>query len=334
MKVTSAKWRQYAFVGIWLAATIFSALQLSQRRYSFESPLTILNLGILFLCAVALLVWIPNPIREEPTEKPGRKGRFIFLVLVSIGMLFSLRTLVGPPLLFGLPVIAIIILRLLKQPITKPEIFYAASLALIAGVTGLEAKWITSFSPLMWGILQVFLVLTGLLTGWSILRYTNLHQQGVGVSRLLSNGTSAAFKSFMNGILIAMPWAFMNVLTGGGNGDTWVKAWWQPIIAIQPGIAEEAWGRIFLVPLLFLLFRRVGKQRTAFTAALFIIAYWFAYLHTPGGLDGIVSAVIIGTLYALPISYLCLYRDLETAIGWHFWVDFIKFVFALVLFNR
>ena len=131
-----------------------------------------------------------------------------------------------------------------------------------------------------------------------------------------------------------MPWAFLDVLAGGSNHETWVKTWWQPITALQPGIAEEAWGRILLVPLFFLLFRRVSHPRVAFTAALYVMAYWFAYLHTSGGLNGITSTVIIGTLYALPVSYLCLYRDLETAIGWHFGVDFIKFVFALIFFNK
>ncbi len=287
----------------------------------------------MFLCMVTLLIWIPNPITEEPSQKPTKRGVFILLVLVSVGIFFLARTLVGRPLLFGLPIIAIVTLILLKQPMEKHEVLYALVLALIAGVTGLGAGWITFLTPVVWSILQVFLVLTGFLAGWSILQYTGLRQHGVGKSLFLSNGAGAAFKAFMNGLLIAMPWAFLNVLLGGSNGETWVKEWWQPIIALQPGIAEEAWGRILLVPLLFLIFRRVGQPRAAFTAALYVMAYWFAYLHTPGGLGGIPSTVIIGTLYALPVSYLCLYRDLETAIGWHFWVDFIKFVFAFTLFN-
>ena len=71
----------------------------------------------------------------------------------------------------------------------------------------------------------------------------------------------------------------------------------------------------------------------AFSAALVLAAYWFAYLHTPGGIEAIPSTLIIGTLYALPVSYLCLYRDLETAMGWHFCVDFVKFGFAFILFS-
>ncbi len=333
MKVTSKQRQRYLFLAIWGIATIFFGWQLIQRQYMFDSPLLIPNLVVMLLCTVALSIWIPNPIQEQPTERPTRKGLLFLLILLSMGALFAVRDVVGRPLLFGLPVIAILILIVLKHPLEKREVLYVLALALLSGATGLGAGWITFVSPSIWAILQVFLVLTGLLAGWGILQRAGLQQEGVGKSRFLSDGAGVAFKAFMSGILIALPWAFLNVLLGSSKGETWVKAWWQPILALQPGIAEEAWGRILLVPLLFLVFRLVSQPRIAFTAALYVVAYWFAYLHTPGGVNAIPSTLIIGTLYALPVSYLCLYRDLETAIGWHFWTDFIKFVFAFILFR-
>jgi hypothetical protein len=334
VKAIPEKVRLYLFIAIWVTASIFLGWQLGRPPYSFDSQFGVINMIVMLLCTVALLLWIPNPIRDEPAEKPARDGWFAVLIFASVGVLFMARNVVGPALMFALPVIAVLTLAVLKRPVEKREALYAAALALIAGVTGLEAGWITTFfTPATWAILQIFLVLTGLLAGWKILQSAGLPQQGVGTSRFLSNGPAAALKSFMMGLLLALPWAFFNVLMGSSNGETWVKAWWQPVIALQPGIAEEAWGRILLVPLLFLLFRRVSGPRAAFGAALYVVAYWFAYLHTPGGMDGIVSTAILGTLYALPVSYLCLYRDLETAIGWHFWVDFVKFVVAFIMFN-
>ena len=107
------------------------------------------------------------------------------------------------------------------------------------------------------------------------------------------------------------------------------------VIALQPGIAEEAWGRLLMVPLTFVLFRRVSPNRTAFSTALILMAYWFAYLHASGNVvSALVSTFITGSLFILPISIVCLYYDLETAIGVHFWMDFLKFAAALVLFNR
>lgn len=40
---------------------------------------------------------------------------------------------------------------------------------------------------------------------------------------------------------------------------------------------------------------------------------------------------MIGTLYALPVSYLWLRRGLEPAIGFHFWQDFIRFAAAYLI---
>lgn len=333
MQAESAQGQRYLFIGIWVIASIFLGWQLGRPPYSFDSRLNGLNLIVILLCSVALLAWIPNPMKEDVSQKSTKRGLFFLLILASASIFLLVPTRAVRVLLFVLPAIAIIALLLLKQPVEKREGLYALALALLAGVTGLGAGWITFVTPALWGILQVFLVLTGLLAGWSILQQTGLAQDGIGKSRFLSDGAAAGFKAFISGIVIAMPWAFLNVVAGASNRETWVKVWWQPITALQPGIAEEAWGRILLVPLFFLIFRRVAPPRAAFTAALYVMAYWFSYLHTPGGLNGIPSTVLIGTLAGLPVSYLCMYRDLETAMGWHFWVDFIKFVFAFILFN-
>ncbi len=307
-----------------------------QGRYTFESPGTLAALLVLFMCTVALLGWIPNPIRSEPSAQSIGKTPAILITVAAIVVLFAAHALVGRLLLFALPILAVIMLVWLKQAVAKLEWLYALGLALVAGMAGLGAEWITYITPALWAFLQVILVLTGLPAGWSMLRYAGLLPQGVGRSRFLSDGAISAARGFVQGSLIGLPWALGLVVMGGSIGEkqAWVKAWWQPLVAIQPGIAEEAWGRLLLVPLLFLLLRRVSSPRAAFTTALVVIGYWFAYLHTTGGLGALPSALIIGTLFVLPTSYLCLYRDLETAIGFHFWLDFVKFVFALVLFNR
>jgi len=334
MRAATEQRRRIVFAGIWLGASLLFGCQLSRGMHSFDSPGIVLSLIALLLCADALIWGIPNPIRDEPADQPARRGRFMLLILLAGILLFPLRTLVGPPLLFCLPVVAIATLLLLRQPLQRKEVLYALFLALIAGLAGLGAGWITDFRPMVWAVLQVLLVLTGFLAGWGILRASGLAQQGIGKSLVLSAGAGRGALGFLLGMLIAVPWALANLVMGGTASELWLRSWWQPFTAIQAGIAEEAWGRLLLVPLLFLLFQGAARPRAAFTAALVLTAYWFAYLHTPGGIEAIPSTLIIGTLYALPVSYLCLYRDLETAIGWHFWVDFVKFSFALVLLNR
>jgi hypothetical protein len=233
--------------------------------------------------------------------------------------------------------VAGLILWLLKPQLDKKELSYATLLALIAGVTGLSAEWISFITPVQWGFLQVPLTLLSFLAGWSILRHFGLIQHGVGLSRFLSAGIWPAVRSFLLGILLCTPWALAIVVMGSAEGgrSAWVESWWQPLIALQPGIAEEAWGRILMVPLAFLLFRRVSPDRTAFSTALIVMAYWFAYLHASGNVASVLaSTFIVGSLLSLPVSIVCLCYDLETAIGFHFWMDFLKFAFALFLFNR
>lgn len=334
MKSVSPRWKLYASIGLWLGVSLVFVWLLSRGANSFASSATIMCLVLLLGCTIVLMRWIPNPVEDSPSERPTRRWRLALLILLAAVILFPLRTLVGPPLLFGLPVVALVVLIMLRRQLTTRDVYYALFLALIAGVAGLGNGSISEMSLPVWALLQVLLVLTGFLAGWAILRHTNLAEQGVGKSLVLSEGAGRGALGGLLGMLIAVPWAIANLIMGGSADsavDTWVRSWWQPLVAIQPGIAEEAWGRLLLVPLLFLLFRLAAQPRTALTAALVLAAYWFAYLHTPGGIEAIPSMLIVGTLYGLPVSYLCLYRDLETAIGWHFMVDFIRFSYAFAL---
>jgi hypothetical protein len=321
------------FIGVWGLSTAILGWQVSQGQHSFDSQATLPTLLTLLVCTAALLWWLAGVVPDVPTSTaPTRRGRFVLLVVLAAGVLFSLRTLVGPPLLFGLPVIGLVALGLIRPQLSRLGVVYALLLAVAAGMAGLGAGWV-SFPPLTWAGLQVALVWSGLLAGWGLLRHTGLLQAGLGHSLFVAEGVIPALRGFGRGILIAIPWALGMVVIGAATWEPWVQSWWQPLMAIQPGIAEEAWGRVLLVPLLFVIFSRVARTRTALNVAVVVVAYWFAYLHTSGGVEAIFSTLMTGTLFALPVSYLWLRRGLETAIGFHFWLDFCKFVAAYAL-NR
>jgi hypothetical protein len=323
--------RQWVFVGVWILGTIGLGWQVLQGRHAFDSQTTPPVLAALLVCTVALLWWLAGVAPDVPSHVARtRHVRLVLVLTLAVAVLFPLRTLIGPPLLFALPVLGLVVLALLRPRLHWREVTYALFLALVASIAGLGAGWVT-FAPLVWASLQFALVLLGLLTGWCLLRYTGLLQAGVGCSLLVEEGLLPALTGFARGMLIAAPWAFGLVALGAANEQTWVQSWWQPLVAIQPGIAEEAWGRVLLIPLVFLIFRPVAQGRTALTVAVFVMAYWFAYLHTPGGFGALLSTAMIGTLYILPTAYLWLRQGLETAIGFHFWVDFIKFLAAYLL---
>jgi len=327
----------YAFVAVWSLANLVLAWLLAVGQVSFANDSIWIAVLVLLPCIVVLMRLIQNPIADEPAGRKTSKGKLGGLIAIVVIALLLLQAVLGKFILLLLPVVAAVILLLLKPKLDKQEWLYASLLALIAGVAGLGAEWISFITPIQWGFLQVPLTLLSFLVGWSILRRIGLLQQGIGRSRFLTAGMLPAVRSFLLGILLGTPWALASVVMGSAEGGraAWVKSWWQPLIAFQPGIAEEAWGRLLMVPLVFLLFRRLSPNRTAFFTALIVMAYWFAYLHASGNaVSVLVSTLIIGSLFVLPSSIVCLFYDLETAIGFHFWMDFLKFVFALFLFNR
>jgi hypothetical protein len=331
MKQGAATWRRYPFFAVWVLATATFGWQMLAREPTFDSPYTWLNLLLLLVCTITLLWWLSCPLGDETSAvAPTRWGRFILTGTVSVCVLVAARVIAGPSLLFGLPVVAVAVLVSLRPRIPRQEMLYVLGLSLVAGVAGLGALWVP-FTPVVWSVLQVLLVSTGLLAGRAVLRHTGLLEQGIGHSRLLSEGAAPALRGFLQGMLMGLPWALSLVVMGGSASETWVRHWWQPLLAINPAIAEEAWGRILLVPLLFMLLRRTARPRKAFLTALVIVGYWFAYLHTSGGVGDLPSTIFIGTLYVLPVSYICLNRDLETAIGFHFLLDLIKFAAAYLL---
>lgn len=209
---------------------------------------------------------------------------------------------------------------------------YASTLAVAAAIVGLGAGWIREFSLPVWAALQAPLVFPGLLVGWAVLQRAGLLQAGMGASTYLSMGIPPALKAFAVGIALSVPWALLNVAVGGAANDAWVRHWWQPLVAIQPAISEEAWGRVLLVPLAYVGFQRFGRPGFALLTAVLAVGYWFAYLHTDGGImSGLISAALIGTLFVLPVSFLWLYHGLETAIGFHFAVDSLRFLAAYLM---
>ena len=326
---------RYAFLSAWLLTTFGLGWLVLQGHHTFESRVTVPALAAVSICTMTLLWWLPAPPpMEQPAPTPTWRGRFALAVLGAAGILFGLVALAGRALLVAFPVAAVVALVALRQRPSRQEVLYSLGLALVAGIAGLGAGWITvDVPPTLWAGLQVALVLTGLPAGWAILRHVGLLEIGVGRSLFLSEGTGAALRSFGQGMVIGTPWALLLVALGGANDDTWVRLWWQPLVAIQPGIAEEVWGRVFLISLLFLALRRVGRTRLALTGAVVVAGYWFAYLHTDRGLslNTVFSTLMMGTLYSLPLSYIWLRSGLETAVGFHFWQDFVRFVAAYAL---
>ncbi len=323
--------RQNFFWVSWCMTALAAGWLVFQGPPGSNSPLAITVVVTLTLYTTATLLWqLPKPTLDVPSDPNStRKGWFAISLILIAAILFSAYLFAGYYVLFALPVLGMGVLIVFRRHVVRRELIYALGLGLIAGIAGFAAG-VNFVPPSIWAILQGLLTLTGFAAGWSMLRSSGLLQAGVGRSRFFAGGTISALSGFVQGIALCIPWALGAVALKSNPGETWVRAWWQPVTALQPGIAEEAWGRMLLVPLVFLILRRVARPQAAFTVALVLVGYWFAYLHTPSAFD-LFTTLLVGTLMVLPVSYLCFYRDVETAIGFHFGYDFIISATSFVL---
>ena len=95
------------------------------------------------------------------------------------------------------------------------------------------------------------------------------------------------------------------------------------LAAFRPGVAEEAWGRVFVIAALYWAFRRYARAQPAILAAAVLGTYWFAFIHVP---FSPVAAVLFAAIQVLPITFLWLRRGLEVAIGFHVCLDPVRFL--------
>jgi hypothetical protein len=302
------------------------------------------NVGGLTLPALALglplvvvLVWaLPGPtFAGQPLDVTWR--RYLPLIFGVALALLALQAATAQPWQFLLAYIALeaAVSWLCRASISGREVAYAAGLAFVAGVAGLGSGRNAAYMPLpAWGLLNVGLTFFGCLAGWALMRRVGLLQQGMGEVWLLSHGPRRALRAVLEGILLALPFAIAGVALGTAATETWVRSWWQTLVALQPGIAEEAWARVFLLPALMYVLLRGGSPRAAWLGAVAVGVYWFLNLHNNylqvGGLAALVSTLVAGTLFGLPLTYVWLRRGFEAAVGFHFAMDFGKFVAALL----
>jgi hypothetical protein len=314
---------RYLFHLSWVATTLWLAWLLLRGPLAFDSPEFIPSLLALLLCTVALIRRLPAPPPAGPAL-PAHRIRFLAAGLLLLAALFGWYSLFGRQLIAGFPLAGLAVLAVLRASLSRATWLYTVALGGVAGLASLGAAWLGSWSYES-AVLQVILVITCLPAGWMILQQEGLLQRELGVSIFLTRGTRAAAGAFAASVLLSAPWAMFNVVFADGSVDTWAREWWAPLLAVQPGIVEEAWARVFLVSLGYAALRPYGSERAALTASIFIGGYWFAYLHTSGGPEALVSTLLLGTLYSLPMSYLWLRRGYETAVGFHFAIDALRF---------
>lgn len=130
-------------------------------------------------------------------------------------------------------------------------------------------------------------------------------------------------KSLALGCLFAMPMALSNLNDSiTTNALNWITQYWQPILAIEAGIMEETWMRLFIIVFIYaLVSAKTTKKYIPILTALIISSVFFGFGHS--NYISLQNCFSLTILYGLPMGILLIRRDFETAIGYHFMIDFV-----------
>jgi hypothetical protein len=158
---------------------------------------------------------------------------------------------------------------------------------------------------------------------------------GLGGSQLFLMQYGKAVKSFLWGCLLFIPFGLINAAAGFsghimGRHIIWVTNWWQPFsLTFFSAITEEAWFRLFMVPLCYFLLRPAFTRVPALSIVLSTLfsAIVFGMGHGGDLMHGILN---IGLLYGLPMAILYVRRDWEYAVGAHYMIDLIPWIMVFL----
>jgi hypothetical protein len=141
-----------------------------------------------------------------------------------------------------------------------------------------------------------------------------------------------ALTSLALGIGLGLPLAVLNALAFSFM-ESRPLAWQNPLAAaasaLQPGIVEEVVYRLALLGFFWILLRQSWPRRAVlFAATLSLLVHNYAHFDEffrDQPLFALGYGGLVALLFGLPMTFLAVRRDLETAVGFHWVVDFVRF---------
>jgi hypothetical protein len=311
---------------LWLVVAVCAILAWFLR-------LTILSvvIGLASFIFIVALIWILARARPQAEDLPDPTGSgkprpgfgwrtliLLFAVLATFTVGLRIGTGAAPVLVAGLTGLGLTLAW--RRNLDRCLLFAGAAVGLLCGLGTL----LLGNGDLGWAIFNC-LCLPPAFTGGLLL----LRQTGMAHSRWQDKGFALGLRSFLWGCTLALPAALLNLLGNLQGSDTWVRHAWQPLYALVPALAEESWARLFLTTLCYAVLRPVSGRhpRWAIVVAVLIGALVHGFAHT--GIDPF-GLVVGSLLYGLPAALLLIKKDFEHAVGYHFLVDFVRFVAAFL----
>jgi hypothetical protein len=176
---------------------------------------------------------------------------------------------------------------------------------------------------------EVFLVslgAVGLLKAHDALRFS-----------LAGNDVAVTGRSLGLGVLLGIPFAILNVLLFifvNGQQIASEDLLTEAIMALKPAIMEEMAFRLLFMGLAIVILMKVLPRKIAIVSAVLMAIVFHSAAHVPDLLTtnpvmALVMVAATSVLFGLPMAVLAYRRDIETAIGFHWAIDAVRFVLGL-----
>ena len=147
----------------------------------------------------------------------------------------------------------------------------------------------------------------------------------------IHTGIIKSIRYFITGAVISIPLAVLNVLYFSLSRQINIRnVLSSAVFALKPAIAEEVIFRFFLLAYAYYL--TYGKAETRFQNVLIYILliiphellhYPDLFIKSPG--LAVVMCILNGLLFNLPMALLMKKKNLQMAIGMHWFIDFVRF---------
>lgn len=147
-------------------------------------------------------------------------------------------------------------------------------------------------------------------------------------------------KSFFKGVLYAIPFALINILAiyfTYANQQIYnfdmLNIIPQATSALAPGISEEIIWHFFLLAFVVDLFGgSIPKNKLALSLTYILTVIPHCLIHLPtvfveNPMMAVIQLIFTSVLFGFPMVWLVKNKNLQTSIGFHWAVDFLRFLF-------
>ena len=143
-----------------------------------------------------------------------------------------------------------------------------------------------------------------------------------------------SIRYFGVGAVISIPLAFLNVLYFSLNRQIRVgNVLSSAVFALKPAISEEVVFRFFLLAYAYYLFRGKVMNRFWNICIYILLIIPHELLHYPDLMIkspawAVVMSILGSVFFGLPMALLMKKKNLQMAIGMHWFIDFVRFAFG------